>query len=177
MVAEKLEQVLNNLIVLTGGENRDQFIGALHNAAGLMASLDTLLTRNRTSLETSIDNFSDLTGELTETIRSTRHAVVMLDSMLADPSFRETAENLGAVSRDLREADLGRLARELTDAARQANVTFTRADLTLVKSREDILQSLESLREGMEYFNEFTRLIAENPSLILRGTRQAEIEE
>ena len=48
---------------------------------------------------------------------------------------------------------------------------------TLLKSRHDILSSTEILRESLEYFNEFTRLISENPSLLLRSSPQEEIEE
>ncbi len=177
IVAEKVEQVLNNLIVLTSDENQDHFVEALANGARMMASLDTLLVRNRASLEMSIGNLAELTEELTETVRVTRRAVTAIDRAVGSPEFGATMTNLAKVSGDLSEADLKTLTFELTEAARQANLTFTRADLTMLKSREDILQSLESLREGMEYFNEFARLIAENPSLILRGKAQEEIEQ
>lgn len=177
VVAEKIEQVLNNLILLTGEENRGHFVEALNSASDLMASLDTLLTRNQSSLETSMGNIGLLTTELTKLTCSARGAISTIDSLLSSPSLQKTVANMERVSEDLSEADLRRAATEISEAARQANLTFTRADLTLLKSRQDILQSLESLREGMEYFNEFTRLIAENPSLILRGKRQEEIEE
>ncbi len=176
IVAEKVEQVLNNLIHLTGDENRNHFVEALTNGARLMASLDTLLVQNRSSLESSLDNLAVLTDEFAQTTRSFRNVVAAIDSVVTSPSFYGTVDNLAVVSKDLSEADLKGLTNELTEAARQANLTFTRADLTMLKSREDILQSLESLREGMEYFNEFARLISENPSLILRGRAQEEIQ-
>ncbi|MCD4665855.1 MAG: hypothetical protein K8R68_11350 [Bacteroidales bacterium] len=59
----------------------------------------------------------------------------------------------------------------------QTNKTFTHLDLTILKSRHDILSSAEILRESLEYFNEFTRLISENPSLLLRSSPQQEIRE
>ena len=102
--------------------------------------------------------------------------VTAIDTVVNSPEFMSTVDNLARVSKDLSESDLKTLVHELTEASRQANLTFTRADLTMLKSREDILQSLESLREGMEYFNEFARLISENPSLILRGRQQEEIQ-
>ncbi|MCK4546236.1 MAG: MCE family protein [Candidatus Eisenbacteria sp.] len=177
IVGEKVEQVLNNLIELTGGENRNHFIDLLSNGARLVATLDTLLVRNQSSLEMSIGNLAQLTEELTETTRVIRSAVTAVDSLMNSPSFHNTFANLEDVSGDLSEADFGALAADLSEAARQANLTFTRLDLTVLKGRQDILQSLESLREGMEYFNEFARLIAENPSLILRGKKAEEIEE
>lgn len=174
VVAEKVEQVLNNLIDFTSPEKRGQFVETFCNAANLLASLDTLLTSNQASLRQSLANLGPLTEELTDLTRTMRHTLEGLDSLLTSPALRGTVTNLDKVSGDLSDADLGQVSRELYEAARQANLTFTRIDLTLLKSREDILQSLESLREGMEYFNEFTRLIAENPSLILRGKQQEE---
>ncbi len=176
IVAEKVEQVLNNLIHLTGEENRSHFVEALTNGARLMASLDTLLVQNRESLESTLGNLSLLTEELTRTTRTFGSVVTAIDTVVNSPEFTSTVDNLARISQDLSEADLKTLTYELTEAARQANLTFTRADLTMLKSREDILQSLESLREGMEYFNEFARLISENPSLILRGRQQEEIQ-
>jgi ABC-type transporter Mla subunit MlaD len=176
VITEKLETVLNNLIELTGGENRNHFVDLLANGARLANSLDSLLVRNESSLDRSMGSLAELTDELTETTRTVRSAVTAVDSLLSSPAFNQTFANLEQVSSELSEADLQALVTDLAAAARQANQTFTRVDLTLLKSRQDILQSLESLREGMEYFNEFARLIAENPSLILRGKPQEEIE-
>jgi len=177
VVAEKLEQVLNNLIALTGEDNRDNFVDAVDNTARLMATLDTVITRNQASLERSVGNVEVLTAELADLVRTAGRVATAMDSLLCSPSLQHTVANLERVAEDLSEAEIRTLAADLSEAARQANLTFTRVDLTLLKSRQDILQSLESLREGMEYFNEFARLIAENPSLLLRAKPQEEILE
>jgi len=47
-------------------------------------------------------------------------------------------------------------------------------DLTFIESREDIIQSMDLLKETMQYLNEFSRLISEEPSLLIktRGTEE-----
>ena len=77
---------------------------------------------------------------------------------------------------DLREARLDSLAAIATTTLGEAQRAFTHLDLVLVQTREDILRSTEALREGADHMNEFSRLIAEDPSRILRGGRAEEID-
>jgi hypothetical protein len=86
-------------------------------------------------------------------------------------------DNVEKISTELNQANLSDLIAKLAAAVEQTNRTFTHLDLTLLKSRHDILSSAEILRESLEYFNEFTRLISENPSLLLRSSQRGEIRE
>ena len=45
-------------------------------------------------------------------------------------------------------------------------------DLTVKQSREDISASMINLRQALENVNELSRLLREDPSLILRGEKQ-----
>ena len=47
-------------------------------------------------------------------------------------------------------------------------------DLTIRQTREDFTVSMENLRETLENANELSKILAENPSLILRGETQKE---
>jgi phospholipid/cholesterol/gamma-HCH transport system substrate-binding protein len=47
-------------------------------------------------------------------------------------------------------------------------------ELTLRQSREDFTVSMQNLREALENANEVTRMLAENPSLLLRSEQQKE---
>ena len=81
------------------------------------------------------------------------------------------------ITSELEQANLTEVINKMATALDQTNRTFTHLDLTLLKSRRDIINSTEILRESLEYFNEFTRLISENPSLLLRSSSQKEIQE
>lgn len=50
----------------------------------------------------------------------------------------------------------------------------TTLGLTIRQSREDITVALENIREASENANELTKILAENPSLLLRGEQQRE---
>jgi hypothetical protein len=47
-------------------------------------------------------------------------------------------------------------------------------DMTVRQSREDITVSMENLRETLENANELSKILMEDPSLILRGESQKE---
>jgi len=93
------------------------------------------------------------------------------------PELLTTVDNFENISTELRQANLSDLIAKLVATVEQTNRTFTHLDLTILKSRHDILSSAEILRESLEYFNEFTRLISENPSLLLRSSQREEIRE
>ena len=108
---------------------------------------------------------------------TTNLAVKDIRKITASPKLITTLNNIEEISTELQQTNLSELIVKLAAAIEQTNRTFTHLDLTILKSRHDILSSTEILRESLEYFNEFTRLISENPSLILRSSQQEEIKE
>ena len=99
-----------------------------------------------------------------------------IQKITRSPKLLSTIDNVDKITADLEQAKLSDLIAKLGLAIEQTNRTFTHLDLTLMKSRHDILSSTEILRESLEYFNEFTRLISENPSLLLRSSQREEIK-
>ena len=104
-------------------------------------------------------------------------AVNDIRKITQSPKLITTVDNVEQITTELQQANLSELIAKLAAAVEQTNRTFTHLDLTLLKSRHDILSSTEILRESLEYFNELTRLISENPSLLLRSSQRGEIRE
>ena len=143
---------------------------------GTFESLLLTLHEAADSLAGATGKFRQLAGQAEKLTRTTEGAIARADSLLQGRQIREILNNLAAVSRDLEAAALDSLAAGTTKTLAEAERAFTRLDLVLVQSREDILRSTESLREGADHMNEFARLIAEDPSRILRGTSDGEID-
>ncbi|NOZ60860.1 MAG: MCE family protein [Calditrichaeota bacterium] len=177
IIAEKLELILNNLANFTAAGNREKFLGLIENTSRALNNFATLLDTNQTHLNNIIANFDDISGNLDTLIVSANFAVNDIRKITQSNELVNTVGNLEKVSGQLAEADLRKVIKKMEDALEQTNRTFTHLDLTLLKSRHDILSSTEILRESLEYFNEFTRLISENPSLLLRSSPQKEIRE
>ncbi len=160
-VSEKLELVLSNLAVITGSENQQRLFEMIDNTSAVLADVHGILDDNRDNVANTIQNLED--------------ASVAINTLASSEALLQTIASLDTTTSNIKAAELGAAIRDFRDALNQARNTFTHIDLTLLKGRHDILTSLEIMRESLDSFNEFTRLISEDPSLLLRGTKVEEV--
>ncbi|MBW6515847.1 MAG: MCE family protein [Candidatus Cloacimonetes bacterium] len=135
----------------------------------ITAKLDRVLG-NIDSL-TSVANqvkFSNMLTNLEVITQTTMRAVETLDSTINSREFESIISNAAIFTEDLAQADITGIVRELNEAITNANQAFTHIDLMVIRSRRDILLTFETLKEAADNFEEFTRLLSEDPSLILR---------
>jgi len=161
IVAEKLELVLNNLAVMTGSDNQERLFRMIDNTAAVLADVHVILDDNRDRISRTAENLEIASDEIRKLSES--------------EAFGRILAHLDTTTSEIQSAELGKAIEELRDALSQARSTFTHLDLTLLKGRHDILTSLEIMRETLDSFNEFARIISEDPSLLLRGTRTEEV--
>ena len=50
-------------------------------------------------------------------------------------------------------------------------------DVAITRNQSEITQSVQALRESAEYLNQFSRMISEDPSVLLRGTKPVNIPD
>ena len=161
VVTEKLELVLNNLAAITGGENQERLFRMIDNTATVLADVHVILDDNRDRISRTAENLEIASDEIRKLSQS--------------EAFLRILANLDTTTSEIQSAELGQAIEELREALSQARNTFTHLDLTLLKGRHDILTSLEIMRETLDSFNEFARIISEDPSLLLRGTQAEEV--
>jgi len=177
IITEKLEMILNNLAEMTEAEQQEKLFTLVDNTSHALQSFNTLLDTNQVSLYNTLQHIEKFTSHLDTFMIISNLALGDIRAVTASPQLSKTLDNVEKITSDLEQARLSELIAKLAAAIEQTNKTFTHLDLTLLKSRHDILSSTEILRESLENFNEFTRLISENPSLLLRSSPQQEIRE
>ncbi len=177
IITEKLELILNNIAEMTEARRQEKLFELIDNTSNALQNFNTLLDTNKTSLFKTLNNVERFTSHLDTFMIVSNLALKDIRDITRSPKLTKTIDNVEKISTDLEQAELSKLIKKLADAVEQTNKTFTHLDLTLLKSRHDIISSTEILRESLEYFNEFTRLISENPSLLLRSQQQQEIPE
>lgn len=177
IITEKLELILNNIAEMTEARRQEKLFKLIDNTSNALQSFNTLLDTNKTSLFQTLNNVERFTSHLDTFMIVSNLALKDIREITRSPKLTKTIDNVEKISTDLEQAELSELIKKLADAVEQTNKTFTHLDLTLLKSRHDIISSTEIFRESLEYFNEFTRLISENPSLLLRSQQQEEIPE
>jgi len=177
VITEKLEFILNNFAELIRSDRQEKLYRLIDNTTKTLESFQALIDTNRTSFSHTVKNVERFSTYLDTFMVTSTYAMRDIQKITQSPKLMSTVDNIEKITSDLEQANLSELIAKLALAVDQTNKTFTHLDLTLLKSRHDILSSTEILRESLEYFNEFTRLISENPSLLLRSSQREEIRE
>ena len=177
VITEKLELILNNFVELTAPKRQDKLYQLIDKTTKTLESFQTLLDTNQVSIFHTIKNVERFSTYLDSFMVTSNLAINDIRKVTQSPKLITTVDNVEKITTELQQANLSDLITKLAMAVEQTNRTFTHLDLTLLKSRHDILSSTEILRESLEYFNEFTQLISENPSLLLRSSQREEIRE
>lgn len=177
VITEKLELILNNFAELTAPGRQDKLYRLIDNTSQTLVTFQTLLDTNQVSIFHTIRNVERFSSYLDSFMVTSNLVMNDIRKITQSPQLMTTVGNVEKITTELQQANLSELIAKLAAAIEQTNRTFTHLDLTLLKSRHDILSSTEILRESLEYFNEFTRLISENPSLLLRSSQRGEIRE
>jgi phospholipid/cholesterol/gamma-HCH transport system substrate-binding protein len=165
IIAEKLEVVLNNIGELTSFENRRRF-------DNILANLDEVVESNKENVNSMVANLDITVANVAEISISANRAMERFDEIINSEQIDNILVNTDHVTTQLAKADLEKLVEDMNSAIVQTEMAFKQIDLTMLRARPDLLYSLESLRETMEYINEFSRLITEDPSVLWRSRRQ-----
>lgn len=177
VMAQKLELILNNLAELTDAEQRQRLMRLVENTSNTLESFNNLMASNQSNITGTLKNVATISAKLDTFVLISNQTLQDIRKITQSPKLMATVDHVESISGELAAANLSELIKKLASAIEQTDRTFTHLDMTLLKSRHDILSSTEILRESLENFNEFTRLISENPSLLLRSSPQAEIRE
>jgi ABC-type transporter Mla subunit MlaD len=76
------------------------------------------------------------------------------------------------VNRSIDSERLGQILSSIDSSAVSLKKLSETVELTIRQSREDITVSMENLRETLENANDLSRMLADNPSLLLRSEQQ-----
>ncbi len=165
IITEKLEQVLDNLTKITDRNNQEKI-------SGILTSVDSILFVNREPFNNIMISMDSITVNLAQLTKASSQAVEKLNRMIQSEQFTNIINNSEKVSRDLASADITQLITDLNKAINKVSDTFAHIDQTHLKTRQDIIQTIETLRETIDYLNEFSRQISEEPSILIRSKKK-----
>jgi len=177
VIMEKVELLINNLNAFSKPENLNKIIDLAANANSTFEELDLLLKENRRDLREIVSQ-AKITGARLDTI--TQFLVPRGESMqnvsLSD-TLNAILSNVNKVTQSLRKADLDLIIEELAVTLDRTNQILKIVDYDLVKGRENLFISLEKLRSTLQYLDEAARMMNEDPSVLLRGTKYQDIPD
>jgi len=248
VITEKIELLVNNMVELTGEEEREQLRTVMADVQETMASARRIIAENESGVSQAVKDLSATAENLRILTTDGRESLAILDAsvesvrdgvlLVADEVslvLQEQNENLGILVTDLDEAvlsahsvigsdEVARLPLRLDETVRAARDLLTNADghvgdikdkvarvartldgrvgdpridgmldhlsrlsqnadglvetldMTARQSRLDIFVTLDELKDVVRNLNDFTQMLLENPSILLRGSQQEERE-
>ncbi len=146
----------------------------------LELTINKLNTLNMDKINETLENVANITGTVQGAVDSVAPHVSELTS-----AAKGTMKNVEKITSDIEkissevsaEIDMKQIGTMISriDSTAQAMASLSEGlDLTVRQSREDVAIVMEDMKEAMENANELTRILMENPSLILKGDQQRE---
>lgn len=170
VIAEKAEIIMNDLAMLTTKENREKIVTLLDNTSKAMADLQEILYNNKFRFSNTIANTDTLTKNLHKLSATTDRTMSNLEQITGSDSIKQIIGNLASITTVLTQTDLVGMVSEMTQVLHHTKTVLQEMDIAIARNQSDISQSIRSLHETTEYLNQFSRLIAEDPSVLVRGT-------
>jgi phospholipid/cholesterol/gamma-HCH transport system substrate-binding protein len=198
-IALKVELVANQAARWTSDDNRlrieaslDSLVRLTNNADKLVADIHDPLIAALTEFEKTGASVRAFTSEGTLLMRASkdeiqltlvaaRGAIQQAEKLIKAADAEQvrttiTAARSAMISLDQRlsSAELGQSITNLGIALAKLNQLLGEMDLAVRASREDFVTSLSHVRQATEDLREFSRIIAQDPSVLLRGKEQSE---
>lgn len=198
-IAEKVERLAENLTNFISPTNLRRIEEMIDNLNRLLTNADATLTELRDPAKAALERASsagqslertsdqlrvtlrEVRPEVVTTLRSARGALDEARGILAAVDPQQVRDTVAKTHRivdrfdtQLSEVELGAALQNMETALVRLTDLLDEIDLVVRAGREDFISSLKAVRETTEDLREFSRLIAQDPSLLLRGTERGQ---
>lgn len=154
-IVAKIELLLNHLNVISNPDSLKGIKNILDNVATITEDVRGFVAETRPDIKAVASSTSDL--------------ISRIDSIAGDIKVITTTVS-GSISNDR----LSRTFAQIDSAAKSLQTVAEDIALLVRQSREDISVSMQNIRDASENANQLTRVLAENPSLLLKSETQKE---
>jgi len=162
ILANKFEILLNNLNNITNDENTKR----LNN---IIANVDTIIDVNQNSISNTVSSLEAITDDFEQIAENTKTLLIRLDEIMKSGKIEKIVTSTEKITSELVGSDLKQLMTDIHKLTVDANSAISHIDATHLESRQDLLDTIESLKETIDYLNDFSRQISEDPSLLIRS--------
>lgn len=162
VLANKFEILLNNLNNITNEENTKR----LQN---IIANVDTIIDANQSSISNTVSSLEAISKDFEQIAENTKSLLERLDTIMKSGQVEKIVINTEKITSELANSDIKQLMADIHKLTIDANDAISHIDATHLESRQDLLDTIESLKETIDYLNDFSRQISEDPSLLIRS--------
>ncbi len=165
VISEKLELLINNLNQLTGKQNQQKI-------SNIITNLNNTIEDNKNRVNEMVTYSDSLILTANTLLLQLNATTQRLNGILNSPEMTKILKNSAKISDDLAGIDFEQLSKDVKNTLNQTNRTLKHIDGLVITNRQDIKSLIVSLRETIDYLNDFSRQLSENPSIILKSRKK-----
>lgn len=184
IIAQKAEKVINNLQIFTDPQNLIKISDAAWNINLLSSQMtltirmiDTLIRENRSSVNESVNSAKLALLNLGESSLTLKKSISTINDIIQSDTLRNLISNTNGIAQQLRETDLKLFVQNLADATDQTKQLLTKLNQNLDYNSRELSESIRSLRITLSNLEETSNMINTDPSVLIRGSRDANIPD
>ena len=156
ILTSKIELIIDNINTVMSTEN-------LKKIDSILSSIDEITTN-------AIQNVDDITTELALASVSLNLILSNLNEIIDKDKFINMINNTDKIINDVASVDLTQAnitLLKLNETLGNSNMLISRIEALIHRNSPDITGIIEELKETMENLNEFSRLISDDPSILI----------
>lgn len=184
-IADKLEDLLANLVAVTNTTNMDKVSSVISEVEGITKNINGLIDENRENISGLVTDARTVIADAKTTVAKANQSLDKIDAVLSDTDHAingiATTHNLKTVTTILdsvngvmnnvttRTSD-----NELGETIQSVNHLVADTNVTVLRLRSDLQRVMKELETSIENINEFTQILVENPSVLISGRTEKE---
>lgn len=184
IIAYKVEEVINNLLVFTQPEKLEKFTLAVDNFSELTTNINSsvnlmndVLVENRQDLRQTVTQANSIANRLDQSSLELLSVSQGVNDIMQGDTLAEILGNLRDISVTLRKTNLNELIENLAQMVIQTQELLVKLDMDMDESTKDLNDNLELLKHALENIEEVSRQINRDPSVLIRGQRNKDVPD
>jgi hypothetical protein len=132
------------------------------------------VTESEGSLINTLAHIEDISRELAVASSATSEILIKIDNIIDPERISNIIENTETITSGIAEVDFQQVnlfLQLLNETTQRTTLMISRLDAVVHRSSPDIAAIIEELRETIENLNEFSRIITDDPSILIRSRR------
>jgi len=169
-IANKVEKVMNNLLEFTQPDKLNKIITLAESATQSFDNINAMVEENRTNLREGLAYGNIVMARLDTISAALQTSSLAIERITTSDSLSQIVANFYDISTKLTKADLVVLVDRLREVVEKTNKILVTMDRDIELGSRNFLISLEKLKSTLDNLDETSRLLREDPSVLIHGT-------
>ena len=162
IITEKLEMVLNNIIEISGPDNQKKLNSIITN-------VDSIIYNSREPLTNIVTQLDTMSIEITLLVNNLNQTTTRINQVLDSEEFNNILVNSENFTEQISKMDILTLMENVNKTIEEVDYAVRQINITHLSGKDDLLDILDNLRETVDNLDEFSRMLLEDPTILIRG--------